>query len=201
MCPKIIDKKVKKQDILEAAINVFAQQGIPNTKMIDIAVKAGIGKGTIYEYFRSKEELIKEAFRSYIVKLDKAAVHKMEEADHPIDKLCNIIDGWMGVIETSYEESKVMIDFWAQGLRLNRVIEEFNLKEIYHNYRTLLSGIIKQGISREKIHPVDPNLMASVIIATLDGIVLHWIIGKEFFDLKDAVELFKKSTIDPLRKI
>ena len=66
MAPIIVDKELKKQDILVAALKVFARQGIAKTKMIDIAIEAGIGKGTIYEYFRSKEEVIRESFQAFL---------------------------------------------------------------------------------------------------------------------------------------
>lgn len=52
------EKTKKKRDlILKAALCVFLQNGYEKTKIIDIAQKAGIGKGTVYEYFKSKEEL------------------------------------------------------------------------------------------------------------------------------------------------
>ncbi|MBN2693554.1 TetR/AcrR family transcriptional regulator [bacterium] len=61
MSPKIVDKKAKKKIIMKHAIKIFAEKGYFQTKIIDIAKEAGIGKGTIYEYFRSKEEIISEA--------------------------------------------------------------------------------------------------------------------------------------------
>ena len=57
MAPKIVDKEAKKTQIIIAATQVFSKLGVAKTKMIDIAQAAGIGKGTIYEYFRSKEEI------------------------------------------------------------------------------------------------------------------------------------------------
>ena len=58
MSPKIVDKEVKKKEILESAIKVFARNGIANTKVIDIAIEADTSKGNIYTYFESKEEII-----------------------------------------------------------------------------------------------------------------------------------------------
>ena len=63
MSPKIIDKEAKKAEILQAAMQVFSRKGVAKTRMADIAVAAGIGKGTIYEYFRSKEEIFAAAFQ------------------------------------------------------------------------------------------------------------------------------------------
>ena len=55
------DKKARKRDlILDTAFELILENGYSNTKIIDIAKKAGIGKGTVYEYFESKEALILE---------------------------------------------------------------------------------------------------------------------------------------------
>ena len=62
-----------------------------------------------------------------MAKMDKAAENKMKEADNPVDILCNVIDGWMDFVRTTYEETTVIIDFWADFIQ---VVEELNLKEV-----------------------------------------------------------------------
>jgi len=194
-----VDKEAKKKEILKSAITLFARNGIANTKISDIAIEANMSKGNIYTYFESKEEIIKEAIRNYMAKLDKAGADQVAGVGDPINKLCSIIDAWMNAIISSYEETKLIVFFWAEGLGLDNVIDGYNLKEVYNNYRFFLSGILEEGISDGKIYPVDTKLMASVIIGALDGLVLHWIIGKDIFDLEKAIDLFKKSTIETLR--
>lgn len=61
--------EIKKHEIIEAAIKVCAEQGFERAKVRDIARTAGIGKGTVYEYFASKEELFTEALRFSIARL------------------------------------------------------------------------------------------------------------------------------------
>lgn len=200
MCPRIVDKENKKQEILEAAIRVFARHGIANTKMIHIAGEAGIGKGTIYEYFRSKEEIIRVAFQNFMSKMDAAGSAQLEKFTDPVDKLSHIVDGWMNILADSYEESKVLVDFWAHSMRFDNDLGEFDLKDIVNNYRFFLAGIIEEGIAGGAIKPVDANAMASIIIGALDGLALHWIIGRDLFDLHAAVGLFKETTIESLRK-
>ena len=134
-----------------------------------------------------------------MAKLDKAGADHVAGVGDPINKLCNIIDAWMNAIVSSYEETKLIIFFWAEGLGVDNVIDGYNLKEVYNNYRFFLSGILEEGISDGKIYPVDTKLIASVIIGALDGLALHWIIGKDIFDLEKAIDLFKKSTIETLR--
>ena len=196
-----MDKEAKRMEILKSAIKVFARNGIANTKISDIAIEADMSKGNFYSYFESKEEIIKEAIRNYMAKLDKAGADQVAGDGDPINKLCSIIDAWMNAIISSYEETKLIVFFWAEGLGLDNVIDGYNLTEVYNNYRFLLSGILEEGISCGKIYPVNTKLMASVIIGALDGLVLHWIIGKDIFDLEKAIDLFKKLSIETLRKV
>ena len=62
MSPKIVDVEEKKKGIIQAAIGIIARRGLAQTKMEDIAQAAEIGKGTLYEYFKSKDEIFQGAF-------------------------------------------------------------------------------------------------------------------------------------------
>lgn len=55
--------KCKEIDIMKAALKIFSEKGFYDAKIVDIAKEAGIGKGTVYEYFRSKEELYKKIIK------------------------------------------------------------------------------------------------------------------------------------------
>ncbi len=62
MSPLIVDKAEKKKQILEAALEVFIAKGYHNVNVSDIARQAGISKGALYIYFKSREELFRELF-------------------------------------------------------------------------------------------------------------------------------------------
>ncbi|MEJ2190411.1 MAG: helix-turn-helix domain containing protein [Acidobacteriota bacterium] len=62
MASEETETRPKRQCIVEAAAVVFAEGGFTNTRVADIADRAGIGKGTVYEYFASKEELLFAVF-------------------------------------------------------------------------------------------------------------------------------------------
>ena len=63
--PKIVDKQAKTQAIAAAAIKVFRQRGFHQTRMADVAAAAGVGKGTLYEYFQDKADILRFAFEDY----------------------------------------------------------------------------------------------------------------------------------------
>ena len=60
--PKIVDREEKRDSLVKAAASVFASQGFSRARIADIAEAADVGKGTIYEYFDSKEELFLAVF-------------------------------------------------------------------------------------------------------------------------------------------
>ena len=121
MSPKIIDKKAKKEEILKAAIKVFAQKGVTNTKMVDIAETAGIGKGTIYEYFESKDDIFAEAFHHFMEELNAVMAKRLFRIYDPIEKLAALIKGWVEVVQFhSADFMEIMMDFWAEGVRHKR---------------------------------------------------------------------------------
>ena len=79
--------KEKQEKILESSISIFLDKGFSKTKISDIAIKAGIGKGTVYEYFESKDNIFKECVK-YI--LDTHMQHILRELDgltDGVDKL------------------------------------------------------------------------------------------------------------------
>lgn len=95
-----MEESRKYRQILEAAIDLFSQRGFESTSVQDIAQTAGIAKGTIYLYFKSKEDLIKQVYE-YCYEMDIQACEEGVEAEkNAADKLCrrmdNIIDYLLG---------------------------------------------------------------------------------------------------------
>jgi len=82
--------KSKREVILDVAADVFASKGFYRTKMEDIAEKANIGKGTIYEYFSSKNELFKEMLLSVADNYLQALKKEIKKGENIREKLCRI---------------------------------------------------------------------------------------------------------------
>ena len=80
----------KREKILEAALSVFTKEGFYNAKIEDIAQTAGVGKGTIYEYFKSKQELFQEMVKSDITSFIADVGDSVEKRSNPKEKLLTI---------------------------------------------------------------------------------------------------------------
>jgi len=191
MAPKIIDKKEKRGAILKAGMKVFATKGVANTKMDDIAQEAGIGKGTFYEYFRSKDELIAEAFRHFMEQIEGEVGRKLLKITDPVEKLKCLIITWIEVLENSHVETmELILDFWAEGIRHKNESAEmvFDLKQIYDDYRVIIITILEEGINNNQFKQINTTIVASSILGALDGMMIQWFMDKNIFKLSEAAE-------------
>jgi TetR/AcrR family fatty acid metabolism transcriptional regulator len=201
--PKIVDKEAKKMEILHAAMQVFAKKGVVNTKMIDIATTASVGKGTIYEYFRSKEEIFASSY-IYFFSMTKSMVQEaLSKEDDPLAQLELILtislDAFMHLGE---EYANIMMDFWAEGIRTKNqdLLDAINLKGIYEDYRKMIQQILEKGIEKGVLKTMDTKSTASVLIGAFDGILLQWIMDRESIDLKKVPTILLNGFIEGIRK-
>ena len=200
--PRVVDKEAKKMQILQVAMKVFARKGVVKTKMIDIATEAGIGKGTIYEYFRSKEEIFASAF-TYFFETMMGEINQAIQAEHdPVRQLQIITElSLKSLIEGNAEFADIMMDFWAEGVRnKNQVmLSSINLKGIYADYRKIVAKILKSGINQGIFKKMDINAAASVFIGTFDGIMLQWILDRKIVNLHKVLSILMDTFINGIK--
>jgi len=201
--PKIVDKEAKKRDIMHAAMEVFARKGVTKTKMIDIAEKAGIGKGTIYEYYRSKEEIFGDAFMMTYSQTEESIRDITQSSDDPETKLRRVMESTVDAFfHGDGDFVGIMMDFWSEGIRNKdeRIMQIIDLNKIYQNYRVVISEILQQGIAGGIFREMNTQLTASVIIAALDGLLLQWILDRNLFDPREATEVLVNTYLNGIKK-
>lgn len=187
--PKIVDKEAKKLAILHASMHVFARQGVVKTKMIDIARYAGIGKGTIYEYFRSKEEIFTSAYQYFFEDVEQALQQVVASKGDPVAKLEMIVQRSCNMLlHDGGEFAGIMMEFWAEGVRNKdkEVLDIINLKNIYETYRRLIIDILNEGIELQVFRKVDVMSVAAIFIGALDGLLLQWIMDRQTINIENA---------------
>jgi len=195
----IVDKEEKRTRILEAAIRLFARLGLPNTKMMAIAEAAGIGKGTIYEYFKSKEDLFFAAFNAYVKEIEARIAMRLRRIVDPVEKLRAYFTAWIDICESEFIEfADIILDFWAEGLRSHKDKVEFDLSSMYRRYRTQIVRILDEGIQQKKFKPVDTTITSSIIIGTLDGLMIQWFMDRDLYRVREAIEQLSGIIIDGL---
>jgi len=166
------DRGDKRPRLVKAATDVFAEKGYAATRVADIAEHAGIGKGTVYEYFSSKKELLFAVFESINENIT-ARMNTVLDNDEPTqEQLFNLLRLGAEVISEQRELQPVVLDFWAAS-RGGGFEEHYRAAVVasYTLYRRLIADFIHDGQRQGKFRSdVDAESLAATVVATVDGL-------------------------------
>ena len=87
MSPKFVNREEKIQAIARAALELFAQKGFSATSVTQIATAAGVGKGTLYEYFETKTDIFVAAIVEWMKQFERTIMAELERIDDPVARL------------------------------------------------------------------------------------------------------------------
>lgn len=194
MSPKIVDRRSKKKEIGLAALDHFAQAGFADTSISRIAKAAGVGKGTIYEYFQSKDELISFALEIYVEKIEgrttKMPIGSPTQKEQIRHFVFEMIDTFMNdpcTMGLTVAIFQMLIADMAGGNRTKL------LRGMYRRARQTIASLIKEGASKGEFRQQagrEAETIAVNLVAYLDGIWLHSLISAEGFDLHGQVDFY-----------
>ena len=189
MCAKVVDKKEKKDQILEAALQVFAKKGFAKATINEIAAASGIGKGTVYEYFSNKEEIVDQSFGFFIRHFEIGFQEILIQPVPGREKIVRILDVFISAIDShSLDLMELMFDYWSEGIknRESRGLLFNEMNRFYRSYREIFADIIIEGMQDGSFKKnINPRSVSAMIVGTLDGILLQWILDKKNIDLQD----------------
>jgi AcrR family transcriptional regulator len=192
----------KKERIIEAAAVVFAQKGYARAAVAEIAVKAEIGKGTIYAYFNSKEDLFFAVFEWFMLRTGAAAKVSISHlAGSATERLEVLSDSIMDIWDEIKDVFNLTVEFWAASASSHmqdRFKEAF--RRLYEDFRGLVVALIHDGIERGEFRTdVDPAPIAAALVGTWDALFLQaWF--DETFDPLVTAKAFLKIVIRGLSK-
>jgi AcrR family transcriptional regulator len=168
--------KDKKYRIIEAAALVFALKGYASATVADIAVRAEIGKGTIYEYFDSKEDLFFAVFEWFKLKTEDAAkVNLAVLGGSAAKKLEALSISLVGMWQEIKDVFTLTMEFWAassSSQRQDRFKENF--RNTYREFRCIVKSLIIEGIERGEFRSdVNPESVAAALVGAWDALFLQ----------------------------
>jgi len=190
-------KKDKKEKIVEAAISVFARKGLERGKISDIAKEAGIGKGTIYEYFRSKEEIF-SAIESTVMGEFINQLQRLFTSDKsPKEKLQMAMEQSIDAMITMGDGVLIVTELWAQGVRGHWHDKgESPLAKLYNRMRDDIISVLQSGIEAGEFRAMNKDGVATLLMAFLDGLGWQYMLLKDkkrFMKVKgEAIQSFMK---------
>jgi AcrR family transcriptional regulator len=186
-----------KEKILEAAEKVFSDKGFHDAKVSKIAEIAGVSVGTIYRFYKSKEELYGEVIKKKLVEMEKE-VEESIKGKEPLEALKSYISTVVDFF--SREQDFFEIFMMEMGSSFILDTERFNLWNWYRSYVEKLSKIIEDGIEKgvfRKFNPKGVFLLISGALANIDYFRLKGFLKMDPEEMKNTVqEIVLKGLLD-----
>ncbi|HSB60979.1 MAG TPA: TetR/AcrR family transcriptional regulator [Vicinamibacteria bacterium] len=190
----------KRKRILEAAVKVFARKGYFAARVSEIARRAGVADGTIYLYFRNKEDILVKLFDEVMAEHVLQARQAVEGLATTPQRLRAIAERHLRVLG---ENRDLAVVFQVELRQSTRFMERFTASWL-RDYFALLSEVVEQG-QRDGSLRADLNrkVATKAFFGALDEMVTSWIIGGKGYDLPQlaapVVDLFLRGAAVPGR--
>jgi TetR/AcrR family transcriptional regulator, fatty acid metabolism regulator protein len=175
----------KPQQIIDAAIRVFARTGFYNSRVSDIAREAGIASGTIYLYFKTKDEILVTLFREKMAEWVAQVRRQIASESDAVAKVRRLVALHFSVLETDPDLAEVVQVELRQGHKFFRGASAHEVSA----YFELISSILHEGIASGQFRKELPVKMATkMLFGAMDQVATSWVLGKRAYRLSDAAE-------------
>lgn len=165
----------KRTLITEAAIEVFADKGFHQARISDIAKRAGVADGTIYLYFKNKEDLLLSIFEQKMDELLAGLGTALESTDDPIERIRRFARFHFGQVREYRSAAEVL----QVELRLsNKFLKEYRPEKLWA-YLGVFGQIVREGQSRGIFRAdVDPFIGMWAFFGSLDELAMQWVLSR-----------------------
>ncbi|MBA3352911.1 MAG: TetR/AcrR family transcriptional regulator [Blastocatellia bacterium] len=175
----------KREAILRAATRIFAEKGFFNAKVADIAKAAGVADGTVYLYFKNKDDVLHSLFDRAMAEFIAEGRRELEVLDRPEDKLRRIAQLHL---ERLGADRDMAIVFQVELRGSIKFMQEFSATG-FAEYLDIIRGTIedgqKSGAFRADLKPI---VCAKILYGALDEMVTNWILSNKSYPLSPMAD-------------
>lgn len=153
-------------EILDAALSLFVEKGFRATKIADIANEAGVAKGTVYLYFKNKEDIFISMVRELMIpEIERVEIQVADYEGNYTELLVHILQQWWNTINEKKlcGMPKLMVSEAANFPKL----AEYYVTNVIHRSLAVVATVIKLGMVAGEFKVCDPDVTARVIISPL----------------------------------
>ncbi len=172
--------KPKYKQIIDAAIIVIAENGYHQSQVSKIAKQAGVADGTIYLYFKNKEDILISVFEEKMEVFADNLKEILKEDISASEKLYKMIENHFTVLSENHHLATVT----QLELRQSNLALRIRINAILKNYLVLLDSILKEGIENKEFeYSVDIRLARQMVFGTIDETTTTWVMNEYKYDL------------------
>lgn len=169
--------EIRRNQILDAATIVFVRLGFQHARMDDIVEESGLSKGTLYWYFKSKEDIINAISR----RLFTGDLEKLEgllEAEGTVsERLMQLTNDRVAGLKHMSNLVPIIFEFYAVAVH-QQWVQQF-IGDYFKHFRKLLETLIQQGIDRGEFRSVNTTEAAISLASVYEGLTIHWLMDPQ----------------------
>jgi len=196
--PSFIEEARRKQ-ILDTAIRTIATKGYSATSLAEIAREAGISKGVISYYFDGKGALVEQILSRLLREPAAFIKERVDACESSTEKLSAYVAANFEFARSHRNELVALVDLW--GRRDSSEGRNRFDAEAYEPSRRYLSRILDAGLESGELARVPQSTMASIVQATIDGVLLQWAFDPNAVDLDECREQIQQMIASHVRKM
>lgn len=187
-------KAQKRRRILHAAIKIFARRGFYNAKIAEIAREAGVADGTVYLYFRNKDDLLISVFEEAVGEVIARFREKLYALSDPREKIRQLVLLHLNIVETNPDLATVL---QLEIRQSNKFIKEY-AGTSFNDYLSLIADIVEEGQrSRTFRSDINTGIAKRMLFGALDEISTLWVLAKEKkHDVRESAEQIASIFLD-----
>lgn len=175
----------KHQRILESAIDVIAERGFFNARVSDIAARAGVADGTIYLYFKNKEQILMAAISTAFSTFMQRARAEVKKTEDPRQQLRSIAGLHLGGLGANRNLAIVFQTELRQSARFLAQFSRHQLKQYFDLVREIVREGQRTGVFRPEL---SDKIVANCFFGALDEMVTSWILSEHEYPLAGAAD-------------
>jgi len=189
----IVDKVQKRRDIALSCNELLLEKGIKKLTIAEVAKTAGVSKGSIYDYFENKEDIVFEIIRSHIVVYQEELNQKIDPNATTREKIFLLFD----FILSDNEEFEKQQNIYKEYMSIDIAGECTNMCEFDSEcgvfFKSVLDTFITDGIQKGEIIESSKNLVDGLIAVEKGFLVIKWTENK---DVKQSFRTFLNTIFD-----
>ena len=171
--------------ILRAAVKVFAQGGFFNSKVADVAKEAGVADGTVYLYFKNKDDILVSIFNNFMGEALATGRKQLENVQDPIEKLKGIINAHL---DNLGRDRNLAIVFQVELRSSTKFMEQFSATKVTE-YLDLIREVMEEGKAKGVFRSdLNTTIASKVLFGALDEMATNWVLSRKRYNLVSTAD-------------
>jgi AcrR family transcriptional regulator len=197
---KELEFNLRRTEILDAAVKIFAAKGFHNASVAEIAAASGFAIGTLYHFFKSKEQLFAAMLTEKLGMMYTGIRMAVEEEADIFRKIELLVDFHFRYVEDNAEFCSIFVRGDYLSLSEGSAEVSKRMRSDYALHVLFIEELMREGIRKGILKEMDPPLMAAALMGIINSYVSKWLAIEQEGSLKSKVPFVLDIFLEGVRK-